>query len=50
MQSATGAANEGRAPQYGPPRNPVMQIPDTDVTTRAELSDLIRSIKAAIAA
>ena len=27
-----------------------MQIPDTDVTTRAELSDLIHSIKAAIAA
>lgn len=27
-----------------------MQIPDTDIATRAELSDLIRSIKAAVAA
>ena len=27
-----------------------MQIPDTEITTRAELSELIRSIKAAIAA
>ena len=26
-----------------------MQIPDTEITTRAELSELIRSIKAAIA-
>ena len=50
MQSATRAAIECRAPQHGPPRGTVMHIPDTEITTRAELSDLIRSIKAAIAA